>query len=391
MSSGGRYVRIPFPKAATIDVSSPAPSAFLMAMMSEDLQHGLPARRTGGAPLAWAARQGLPRSAFATALQRLPRRSQPELDALLDRVTAQWPRLAAESHRLHDRPIPITALAVERSAARTVFVFGSEPCPLLVIKQPRGDGGAVRAEAAALVAAAPASVAPKLLGWVDGASVQEGLPGRPPSPAPVTLADAADMSWSDALEDLSGGVRRLAETTTRRLPAPDRLLKPLDDVLAGEVPGVDRRKLRAVRQDLARLDVVVLQHADLRAQNWLLGPHGALEGIVDWELANPTGVPGFDVWQATLALLEEGVGLTRWSQRRVTEAFRTAWTRAPLFDRARSAARECARAAGVAEHLLDPLEVAFFARRLGYRLADPAAHVVEPPASAEMLAVVCAS
>ena len=391
MSSGGRYVRISFPKAASISVDSPAPSTFLTAMMSDDLRHGLPASRTGGAAFAWAARRGLPSPAFATVLRRLPSRRQPELDALLERVATQWPRLAAESGGLPDGPPPLTALAVERSAARTVFVFGTCYRPLLVIKQPRGDGRAVRTEAAALVAAAPARVAPKLLGWLDGASVQEGLPGRPPCVAPVSVADAAHMSWSVALEDLSGGVRRLAEITTQRLPAPDRLLKPLDDVLAGDFPGIERRQLRAVRQDLGRLDVCVLQHADLRSQNWLLGPRGALEGIVDWELANPTGTPGFDVWQATLSLLEEGVGLAGWSQRTVAEAFRTAWMRAPLFDRARAAARECALAAGVAERFLDPLEVAFFARHLGRRLANPAGHAVKPRASAEMLAVVCAS
>jgi len=97
------------------------------------------------------------------------------------------------------------------------------------------------------------------------------------------------------------------------------------------------------------------------------------------------------MWHAAVALLEHGVGLRRWSETAVTDAFRTAWNSAPLFIGARRAAREAAEAAGVPNAFVDSLEIAFFARRLGRRITGAAGHGLGRQAAADMLAVACAS
>lgn len=374
--SDRRWVSTSFPRRAALDAARPEPADYLAGQLRQALRHGMPAARRGGALLAWVGRRGLPTPPIAAVLRRLPSRPQPELDAVLGGVERAWPELAARSDRLPAAPPWLTALAVQRSAAWTVFVFGGGPHPLLVVKQPGGSGKGVAAEAAALRAVEPAGVAPRALGEVSGAAVQEGLPGVPLLVEPVTPDRAAGLTRSAALDELAAALARLATVTAHRADLGAQLHDPVDRALAaGVLSSAAQQRVTAARAALAGLDLSVLQHGDLSAQNWL-ADGSRFVGLVDWETAVPDGVPGFDVLHAASSLLEHGVGLVRWSEARVEASFASAWESSARMAGAREGFREAASAGGVPEALLDPLELAFFARRLGRRLASPGGYLV---------------
>lgn len=371
-----RWVTTSFPRRASLDAARPEPAAYLAGQLRQALRHGMPAARRGGPVLAWVGRRGLPTSPLAAALRRLPTRAQPELDAVLAQVELAWPELSGRSARLPAAPPPLTALAVQRSAAWTVFVFGRGPHPLLVVKQPGASGAGVAAEAAALRAVEPADVSPRLLGELAGAPVQEGLPGVPLLVEPVTPATARALGRSPALDELADALVRLAGTTVHRADLGPQLHGPLEKALAGGVLSSSaERRVAAARTDLADLDLSVLQHGDLSAQNWLADGQRFV-GLVDWETAVPDGVPGFDVLHAAVSVLEHGVGLVRWSGARVETSFAAAWEGSGRMTGAREGFRRVAGAAGVPEDRHDALELAFFGRRLGRRLASPGSYAV---------------
>jgi aminoglycoside phosphotransferase (APT) family kinase protein len=133
----------------------------------------------------------------------------------------------------------------------------------------------------------------------------------------------------------------------------------------------------------------VLRHGDTSAQNCLFEEE-RLSGLVDWEIARPQGAPGFDILNAAVALLDHGVGLVNWSEDRAVTCFETAWKNSPFFDRARAAARESVEAAGATARDYERLEIAFFARRLASRLADPDYYATGPASAARMLEIACA-
>src|SRR6266545_4508649 len=335
-----------------IGLGSPRPSRLYAELTAQALRHGLPARR--GGLLAATARLGLPRALVAAVSRRFPRRRRPELDDLLDEIAAAWPGLAERSSRLPGEPPSLSALALHRAAGLTVFVLGGEECPLLVAKL-AGNRKLLESERAALQRAGPVHIAPRYLGEVGGAYVQEGLRGKALAIPPI---DA--LLWN----------ARLSELALARLE------------------GSARRAVEAAWRDVQRLEVSVLQHGDTSAQNCLFEDE-RLTGLVDWERARQRGVPGFDLWNAALALLEHSVGLRRWSQERMLVAFRDHWLGA-WGASARAAAADSATAAGVPESMLGPLEVVFFARRLGRRLASPDSYATTPATAARMLELACA-
>ena len=375
--TGRRWVTTSFPRRAALDASRPEPADYLAGQLRQALRHGMPAARRGGPVVAWVGRHGLPTHPLAAGLRRLPTRPQPELDAVLSDVERAWPELSGRSERLPGAPPVLTALAVQRSAAWTVFVFGTGgPHPLLVVKQPGGSGQGVAAEAAALRAVEPAGVAPRLLGEVSGAAVQEGLPGVPLLVEPVTPATAGRLTRSAALDELADALTRLAAETAHRADLGPQLHEPVERALSsGLLSAHAQQRVAAARTALIGLDVSVLQHGDLSAQNWL-ADGDRFVGLVDWETAVPDGVPGFDVLHAASSLLEHGVGLVRWSEDRVRAAFDAAWESSSRMAGAREGFRSVAGSAGVPVDLHDHLELAFFARRLGRRLASPGGYVV---------------
>jgi hypothetical protein len=317
-----------------------------------------------------------------------PRRSEPQLDALRDSIAKDWDRLAQRSSRLPSAPPELTFLAVKKRAALTVFVFGDAARPLLVAKLPQAGNARVDLEARALEEAEPAAIAPRFLGRVGDARVQEALDGSPIELWPLTPECADALAWPPALAELVRALARLAERTGRP-GEPAALRPPVELALASSLLGSRTAAMvRAALSDVARLDRSVLEHRDASSQNCLfLGDR--LSGLVDWEFADLRGVPGFDVWNTTLAWMEYGVGLVRWSQDLVLECFQRGWSRSPFWAHVRAGARDAARAAGVGDALLDSLEVTCFARRTGLRIEAPGNYQTDVRTAARMLDAVC--
>jgi hypothetical protein len=373
---------------AVIDPRSPHPARYFAALTAQTLQHGLPARRRLGVVLAPLGRAGLPESIVALVARRFPRRGDEGLDALVEEVAARWSDLTASSARLPSECPPLSALVLERGGGKTVFLFGGSERPLLVAKL-RDDVEALENEAQALTEAEPAALAPRPLGRLGRAFLQEGLPGRALRVVPLGPEAAARLPWSDRHRQLGSALVRLAETTAKR-GTPREFRDPLEPALdRSRLPANAKRAAAAAWRDPQRLDVAVLRHRDTSPQNSLF-ESDRFSGLVDWISAHSTGAPGFDTWNAALAFLEHGAGLRRWSQDRVVAVFRAASDHSSFWREATLAARASARAAGVPETMLEALEIAFFARRLIGRTAAPARFATGPRTAARMLGIVCA-
>jgi Phosphotransferase enzyme family len=379
---------VPYPWRAFVDRGSPQPAAFYVALIGRGIRSGRRARHRLGPLWRLAARAPLPESALARSLARAPGRANPELDELIAAVAGAWPRLAARARDLPSAAPRLGALVLERSAGLMIFLFGDRPSPLVVAKL---GGGRVRREAAALCEADPVGIAPRYLGEVGGLRVQEGLEGEPLTVSPVPAEQAASLRWSREHAELATGLARLAGATAK--PAfPDELRGPVERALAHERLGEPtRRRLAAAWRELGGMRSAVLRKRDAAAENCLFRD-GRLAGLVDWERADPRGVPSFDLLDATIAYMEFCVALSRWSEQRAVTALAASWDGSDLWRGARTAARECALAGGVPERLLEPLEVAFFGFRLGRRLLGTGVvYPTGPAAAAAQLELVCRS
>jgi hypothetical protein len=194
------------------------------------------------------------------------------------------------------------------SASVVVLVTtGRSATPRLVVKLPRSATAtdSLAREAAGLRAAAGRGLdlegsAPRLVflgepealgGWP--VLVETAVPGRP---LDATEARRRPERAADAVE---AWLRRVADGSPRQLGAErlERLVAgPLRSVAA---LGPDERALvertLAVCAPLAAADLpVVLEHGDLSHPNVLLGAGGRI-GAVDWELAEPRGLPLHDL------------------------------------------------------------------------------------------------
>lgn len=387
--SARRYVRVPYPWRAAIDVSSPAPARFYVRLVVEGLRQpdpGQGVRRLGER----LARGRPPEGAAARVIAALPRRPDPELDELRSALLGQWTALGTgmpgDPRELTD---DLAFLALERSAARTVFAFASFTKPFVVLKLPRAGERGVFDEADALREAEGLGIAPRYLGAVGTAHVQEAIDGVPLVAGPADPARAAGLEWPPALTLLADAFTRLAAHTTKP-GRPEELDLPL--ALALGSGGLSQAAGRRLEQAWGALDGFthcVLRHGDTSPQNCLYSPDGELAGVVDWQDAWSHAAPGFDVWNAALSYLERGVAATGWSQERVVETFRGVWQESGYWRSARSAGRAAASAAGAAENEIDALELAFFGHRLIERLQEPGSHPTTPRTAARMLEIVC--
>lgn len=389
---GGSYVHVPRPWKATFDVSSPLPARFYVTIISEALRYGMPSRRRGGRALSLVARRGaLPKSLIARSLLSLRTTEEPEIDRLVGIVRRRWSTLTALTDRLPVSPPQLHALALHRSIGLTVFLFGAGDAPLLVLKVPTVQDERMDVETRALKEAEPASVAPRSLGSVDEAYLQEGIEGSPLEVQPLGPEDASALRWTERHHELSLALARLGERTAKRGSAvelgDDRIDALRDDLCLSQAT---RRIASAAWHEARRLNVAVLRHVDTSAQNCLFSRSGAFAALVDWESARSFGAPTWDVWNSAISYLEHSVGLKRWSGERVAETFRASYEGSQFWIGARSAASAAAEAALVPAELVEPLEVAFHASRLGRLLADPQAFATGVPAARRMLEIVCA-
>jgi hypothetical protein len=384
-----RYAETTFPFTAAIDTAVPQPARFLAGMITQQLRYGHPSRRTGGPVWALLGRRGLPTGLVATTLRRARSAARPDLDDIVEAVAKDWSRLSLASRLLPPAAPDLHALAVRRSAAMTVFLFGPDPRPLIVVKVPRSAKGTVAHETRALEQAASSGVTPRPLGRFGDGWAQEGRPGAPPPLVPIRPRTAAALSWPSAFDRLTDGLCALAETTGRA-GTPFEPESPVERALSW--PDLDdrtRTMVSAAIRDTQRIDRTVLRHGDLSGQNWLMDGD-RLGGIIDWETAVTAGAPGFDAWHAPLSWFEQGVGLAHWSPGYVASSFKRAWEGSEFFVGARAAGRRAADSAGVPATLHDALEVVYYARRLAHRLGDPGSYTLTPATAAAMLQVVCA-
>ncbi len=386
-----RYAHVRYPWSAAVQRGAAPPARFYTAVIGQALRYGLPASRTPGTLWALAGRAGLPEGALAAAIRRLPGSPRPELDGFVAAAREAWPDLAARSNGLPaSPPARVSVLALERAAALTVFLFGEGPRPLVVLKVPGADDRRVDLEADCLREVEVAGAAPRFLGRLGDARVQEGLAGAPLRVEPLTPRGAATFTWSPTLDDVADGIGRLGAATARSGP-PDDIARRMDMSIAHEgLDATTRRALSAAWADVRRSGASVLRHRDTSPQNCLV-LDGRLSGVVDWELAVPRGAPGFDVWNLALSYMEYGVGLTRWSQDLVVETFTRSWHDSPFWRDGRAAARRAALAGGAAERDLDALEVCYFGSRIGDRLLRPGWHATGPNTVARALRVVCST
>jgi hypothetical protein len=327
---------------------------------------------------------------MAKGLSRLPRSDDPSAESTLRSVTEAWTALAERSARLPKEAPSFTALVLVRAAARTIFLFGDGPEPLLVAKVPHLSGKGVEREAAALQEIEGEAVAPRYLGRAGNAHLQEALPGEPLEVVPLSSSTISRLRWTQGHAAVAGALLKIAGASSKAA-LPDEFS---DQLIQRTVAGARLTKATTAALDeavssLALLEGAVLKHGDTSAQNCLLDPTGAAY-LVDWEGARTSGAPGFDVWNFALAYLEHGVGLKRWSQQEILRAFRSSWN-GPFFQEARSAARRAAIAGGADEAHLRPLEIAFFGRRVAHRIATPDAFPTTVGTATEMLEIVCAS
>jgi hypothetical protein len=373
-----RYAHVPTarrPRAA-FDVDSPEAAQLCARLLAQSFRHGLPASKRFGRLRAIAARSRFGKSA---PLVRIPgRATRPDIDGVLDAVSAEWSELG-----LGERPRALRALALHRPSALTIFVFGDGAEPLVVAKVP-GDRSRLERDEEALRAAEGAEIAPRLLGRVGEAFVQEAVRGLAMPIKHVTAASARALAFRPEQEELAAGLVRLAGATATDAPS-EQLRDGLDEA---PLPPNVRPTVLAAARDLARLRRAVLTHSDTSPHNCLC-VDGRFSGLVDWEGARLAGAPGFDVWNHAVSYLEHGLALVEWSEAAVAEAFAAAWESSPLFEQARATARRCASAAGVPEGLHDQLEIAFFARRLLVRAREPDRFPTKTSSAARMLAVAC--
>lgn len=382
-----RYVRLPGSRRVSFTAGAEQPARYYAASLASVLNHGMPARRRGGPVLAALGRRDLPTGMLARALTMRRPEPDPALDAVLRLLDAEWARLAQTSRVPDHVPAHVSLLQVERSAARTVFVFGDGPFPLLVMKQPHENHLGARRETTALEVAEPAGVAPRYLGTVGDFHVQEGLRGMPLRVTPVRPGTAATLPWTRELDQLTEALARLGRATAHA-GRPAGLIESLERAAAqASSPEVSRR-VRETAATLSDLDVRVLQHADMSAQNWLVHESG-FAGLVDWELAVVDGVPGFDVMQAAMSLFEHGIGLAKWSDEVAVRCFRAAWGSSSFFGGVRQALRRVAEESGVRPDVAQALEIGYFARRAGGTTRQRRRHQVSGGAMGQMLEIVC--
>ena len=380
-----RYVELQRPWRLVVDVTRPEPARFLLRTQSQALRYGLPARHRLGAARALAARAGVPVGPLASMLRRLPRRARPDLDTIVGQALEAWPRWRERSPRLPDSRA-LSVLVLERSAARTLFLFGAAAHPLVVVKFPRGDETGAERDDRGLREAEPAGVAPLSLARLGPAFVQEGVPGAPLRFPALRAAGAAAAAWDPALASVAAGLVRLGEATAKPVAA-RQLAAPVERALAD--PLLDpaaRRALTAAWRDVRAVEVSVLRHHDTSPQNCLVDD-SVLSAIVDWEMAVTEGAPAFDMFNLLGAWLEHGLALREWSDEAVVRAYAEAAS-SPLWRHGRTAAFDAARAAGWPEDRLDALEVVFYGSRVGDRLLRPGVHPTSAPTAAALLHLV---
>lgn len=278
------------------------------------------------------------------------------MKALCEYVIHSWNDLG-----LSETPVPDELSCLLRtprfraSSHVLFFLFAPDRSePILVAKTPRLPGDVQSIEREALNLQALASVGehgiegvPRVAlyrDWHDTRLlIQTALPGRPMSPSFVrTQPEACLEATMDWVTNLHRETRAFATDRRHSMGAViSDTLYVLESTFAGN--GAEMGLVRRTR-DLVRplVDYVlprVFEHGDLSSPNILIDDTGQL-GVVDWELADPAGVPAADVFffLTYMAFAREDATQTHQHVEAFSKAFfgPRAWARRHVVDYAQA-------------------------------------------------------
>jgi aminoglycoside phosphotransferase len=269
------------------------------------------------------------------------------VNAVAAYVTANHERLGLERLGVPRRPACVVLTPRFDLSRHVVVLVLADRNPVLVGKLPRlaGDGASLATEARCLRRVACAlrgrdhGTVPELLDHrPDGAHpllLERALPGRPLAPRAVRRARAAIVA------DVAAWLTRLA-TATAAVPPDGWHERLVGDEQAAE--------------SLRHADLpAVFEHGDLCHPNLLRQPDGRL-GVLDWERADPAGVPAADLFTFLAYAAVAGV-----PARRRPAALRAAFDRPDGW--AWPVAEGYARRLGIDPALLPALQAVSAARR----------------------------
>jgi len=198
-----------------------------------------------------------------------------------------------------------------RASSHVVFLVlaPGRPEPLLVAKLPRldGIGASTEREVANLRAvqdlrAGGFDSIPRVVAYEEYLGrpilVETALVGRPMDPATVRRDRAACceavVAWLAALQQPAGELGEGAGWFGRLVEAPLRYFERVFPLSIEEARLLERTwEMVAPLHDIALPPV--FEHGDLSHPNIMLLSDGTL-GVVDWELADPRGLPAYDLF-----------------------------------------------------------------------------------------------
>jgi aminoglycoside phosphotransferase (APT) family kinase protein len=250
-------------------------------------------------------------------------------------------------------------------ASRHVVVLVFPPgdtTPALVVKVPRlaGDDEGVRREAAALTALhadGTLETVPRVVAFDGGMLVETALAGRPLVRADVRRSReacvAALEAWLTELERARPGGEVSPSDYERLLEEPLRRFS-----LALPDEGVVSRTLELTAPLRADAVPLVFEHGDLSEPNLIRLRDGRI-GVLDWELAEPRGLPAHDLVFFLAYAAFAAAGAT--TAERQAAAYRDAVLRPGGWARLRLLAY--AEGRGIDPELVGPLALACWARQ----------------------------
>jgi aminoglycoside phosphotransferase len=298
------------------------------------------------------------------------------MNALCEYLRDSWGELGLEPAAPPARLSCLVRTPRFRASSHVLlFVFANRgPEPILIAKVPRlpGDHGALDREAGNLAALScfhPEKIegVPRLVAYRDWHDtkllLQSVVPGDPMSPARVRERPAeslhAVMRWVTQLHVATRGFQTGSSGTIRRCI--DRTLEELGAVLPAAAPkGPMLERARVLTEPLGRHVLPrVFEHGDLSSPNILVDGEGRV-GVVDWELGDPVGLPGADVFFLLTYIAFARADANRTG--RYVEAFANAFFGPGSW--ARPVVAEYAAAIGLPERILRPLFLLSWARYL---------------------------
>ena len=235
------------------------------------------------------------------------------MNLVLSFLSENWLRLNLQRFGDASRLSGVMMTPRFRASSHVIcFVLsGSKTDPIFVVKMPRlpGDHERLDREAANLRFAQHARPAadrsiPQVLAYEDfhrhRLLIETAVPGRPMSPAIVRrhpdICLEAAFTW---LLDLhlatkNSGARDEGDWFQRLVEQPLQRFKTLLPPSAEEARFVDQT-LAAVRPLRDHGVPLVMEHGDFSSPNILQDENGSV-GVVDWELAEPKGLPAADLF-----------------------------------------------------------------------------------------------